>query len=148
MEFWGWHFRQLCRHSKPRHFCFSDWRDSNHLLEWGAYTHSVLNRKRYCPQHPPAFSRRAEDHQDLAVPPENFGLIEKIIASTVAVVVPIWGARSWLERRFSKKADKEAVAEEFQEVHSNIGKVFDQIRQNEQRAQDRHERLMELINKG
>jgi hypothetical protein len=82
------------------------------------------------------------------VPPENFGLVEKIIASTVAVVVPIWGARSWLERRFSKKADKEAVAEEFQEVHLNIGKVFDQIRQNEQRAQDRHERLMELINKG
>jgi hypothetical protein len=80
MEFWGWHFRQLCRHSKPRHFCFSDWRDSNHLLKRGAYTHSVFNWERYCPQHPPAFSRRAEDHQDMI--PQHFNKLDGVAVGT------------------------------------------------------------------
>lgn len=64
----------------------------------------------------------------------------------------IVGAWKFIDAKLEKKADKDSVVTEFVEVRKelgvlrgNQGKVFDQIRENEQRAQDRHERLMERL---
>lgn len=64
----------------------------------------------------------------------------------------VWGGIVYVNGRFDKKADKETVNQEFGEVkgelqtqRTTLGKVFDQIRENEQRAQDRHERLLERL---
>jgi hypothetical protein len=39
--------------------------------------------------------------------PESYSLLGKVIAAATAIVVPIWGARTWLENRFGKKLDKD-----------------------------------------
>ena len=84
--------------------------------------------------------------------PDSLSLLEKLIGAAAAVALPVMGARTWLEKRFDRKADKSTVSSEFQEVRDemtvqrgHIAKVFDQIRENEQRAQDRHERLLEAV---
>ena len=38
--------------------------------------------------------------------PEGMSLLGKVMAAAVGVVVPVWGARTWVENRFSKKMDK------------------------------------------
>ena len=62
------------------------------------------------------------------------------------------GAWKYIDSRLEKKADKQAVNNQFQRVENeltmqrgHIAKVFDQMRENEQRAQDRHERIMEHL---
>ena len=84
--------------------------------------------------------------------PEGISLLAKVVAAGAAVIAPLWGAWTWLDKRLEKKADKvevEATAiefrEEFKTHRSYFAKVFDQMRENEQRAQDRHERLMEKM---
>lgn len=39
--------------------------------------------------------------------PEEMSLLAKVIAAATAVVVPVWGARTWLDNRFSKKVEKD-----------------------------------------
>lgn len=80
--------------------------------------------------------------------PEGMTLLAKVLGAGAAVAVPIWG----FLKLWDKKADKHAVANQLQEVkgelavqRSSIGKLFDVIRENDQRAQDRHERLLERI---
>lgn len=80
--------------------------------------------------------------------PESMSLLAKVLGAAGVVVVPIWG----FLKLWDKKADKKAVAEQFKAVtdeltvqRGHIGKVFDVIRENEQRAQDRHERLMDRL---
>jgi hypothetical protein len=80
--------------------------------------------------------------------PESLGLLSKVVGAATAVLVPVWG----FVKLYDKKADKASVKADFQEVRDelatqrgHIAKVFDQIRENEQRAQDRHERLMERL---
>lgn len=34
-------------------------------------------------------------------------LLAKVIAAATAVVVPVWGARTWLDNRFAKKVEKD-----------------------------------------
>ena len=82
--------------------------------------------------------------------PESFSLLTKVIAAGTAVAAPI----TWLWTKLDKKADKHAVNDQFQEVKSEqalhrgyFKDVFNQMRENEQRAQDRHERLMERLTK-
>ena len=84
--------------------------------------------------------------------PESMSLLAKVLAAATAVIVPIWGVRTWLEKRFDKKADKHWVANQFQSVADELAhqretqaKLFDQVRENEQRAQDRHERLLDAV---
>jgi len=43
--------------------------------------------------------------------PEGFSLLSKVIAAAAAVVVPVWGARTWLENRFGKKLNKDEFGE-------------------------------------
>ena len=64
----------------------------------------------------------------------------------------VFGYHKYIEGKIAKKADKEHVNGEFSEVRSemqlqrgHIAKLFDQARENEQRAQDRHERVMERL---
>lgn len=84
--------------------------------------------------------------------PEDADLLAKIVGAFVAIVAPLWGCLKYLDTRFEKKADKEVmnasltdITEELSTQRSNIAKLFDQIRDNEHRAQDRHERLMEKL---
>jgi len=64
----------------------------------------------------------------------------------------VWGFLKYLDGRFDKKADKHTVNNQLSAITNEIGvlrgtqaKIFDQIRENEQRAQDRYERLMEQL---
>lgn len=64
----------------------------------------------------------------------------------------MFGYHKYLIGRIDKKADKTSVDGDFSEVRNEmqtqrmtLAKVFDQIRENEQRAQDRHERLLERL---
>lgn len=66
----------------------------------------------------------------------------------------MFGYHKYIEGKIAKKADKEAVKNTFSDVkeemavqRGHIAKIFDVIRENEQRAQDRHERLMEKLTK-
>jgi hypothetical protein len=85
--------------------------------------------------------------------PDSLGLLEKLLGGLAlvgtAVVAPIWAARNWLDKRFATKhALRDAMlplATEQAIQRQHIAKVFDQIRENEQRAQDRHERVLELL---
>jgi len=83
--------------------------------------------------------------------PEGFSLLTKVLAAGTAIVAPLYGFWKLLDR----KANKKDVESEFGEVRAElqhqrgvIAKVFDHIRENEQRAQDRHERLMERLTNG
>lgn len=90
---------------------------------------------------------------------ETWGFLGKLMAAFTligaAIVTPLWMAREWMERRLAEKADKSAVAEQFSEVvgelkhHRDVlTRLADQARENEQRSQDRHERLMERLKNG
>lgn len=39
--------------------------------------------------------------------PDEMSLLAKVLAAGVAIVGPIWGARTWIESRFAKKVDKD-----------------------------------------
>lgn len=80
--------------------------------------------------------------------PEGMSLLSKVIAAGIAVLTPIWG----FLKLWDKKADKHAVNNQIQEVKAEQGlhrqyfkDVFNQMRENEQRANDRHERLLERL---
>ena len=84
--------------------------------------------------------------------PEGMSLLAKVIAAGSAIVAPIWALHKWLDSRFDKKADKDVMKSaigkldgELETHRGYFAKVFDQMRDNEQRAQDRHERLMERL---
>lgn len=86
--------------------------------------------------------------------PEGFSLLAKVLGALAAIGVPVGGLWKWLDGRFDKKVDKHTYRNDLariegeQHLHrSYFSKIFDQMRENEQRAQDRHERLMERFNK-
>lgn len=60
----------------------------------------------------------------------------------------MFGYHKYILGRIDKKADKEEVVNlenEVMRVRDIQAKMFDQIRENEQRAQDRYERLMDRL---
>jgi len=84
----------------------------------------------------------------MSADPESIGLIAKISGVIAAAAAPI----VWVHKQLDKKADKvdlaahiKAVQDEFGLHRNYFAKVFDQMRENEQRAQDRHERIMERM---
>lgn len=86
--------------------------------------------------------------------PESMSTFAKVMAAGAAIFTPVAALWTYVDRRFSKKADKEHVDSEFAKVHRELetgrqtmAKIFDQNRENEQRAQDRHERLMEKLSR-
>lgn len=88
----------------------------------------------------------------MAADPEGFSILSKVLAAGTAIAVPVGVVYRIVSSALNKKANKEEVEKQFHALNAemstqrgNIGKLFDQLRQNEQRAQDRHERLMEKI---
>lgn len=86
--------------------------------------------------------------------PEGFSLLAKVLGALAAIAVPLGGAWKWLDGRFDKKVDKHSYRNDLARVETEqtlhrtyFSKIFDQMRENEQRAQDRHERLMERVSK-
>lgn len=85
--------------------------------------------------------------------PEGIGLLAKVIGAAVAIGVPVGGAYKWLETRFDKKSDKGDVDKQFTALNAemtiqrgNVGKIFDQIKESDRIAEQRHrELLMHLI---
>ena len=82
--------------------------------------------------------------------PEGMSLLAKVIAAGVAVAAPI----VWLWAKLDGKADKQTVKESFDRIDAELtlhrghfDDVFNQIRESDQRAQDRHERIMERLSK-
>lgn len=80
--------------------------------------------------------------------PEGMSMLAKVVTAGAVVATPLWG----LFKLWNKKADKHTVANQIQKVENEVAlhrgyfkDVFNQMRENEQRAQDRHERLMERI---
>jgi len=80
------------------------------------------------------------------------GFWKWVAGGLVSVTGVLWGGIKYVDNRLDKKADKEHVNQEFGEVRvelqwqrENVAKLFDQIRDSDQRAQDRHERLMERL---
>jgi glutamate synthase domain-containing protein 3 len=75
-----------------------------------------------------------------------------VLGGAGVLVSGVWGGFVYVNGRFDKKADKEHVDQEFGEVRTelkwqreNIAKLIDQIRNSDQRAQDRHEHLLERL---
>lgn len=80
------------------------------------------------------------------------GFWKWMVGGLVTTIGGAWSGFKYIDARLAKKADKHTVANEFHKVEAEqavhrgyFTKVFDQMRENEQRAQDRHERLMERL---
>lgn len=86
----------------------------------------------------------------MSADPESYGVLAKVIAAGTAIAAPIGWLWAKLDGKLSKGDFKEFVdrfddhVKRDQEIQ---GKLFDQMRDNEQRAQDRYERLMEKLPK-
>ena len=66
--------------------------------------------------------------------PETFALLSKIVAAAAAVVVPVWISRSWLEKKFSDKMDKEDFTKFYKRFDQHVrddrevqAKLFDKV---------------------
>lgn len=75
-------------------------------------------------------------------------MLAKVVAAGTPIAAAIWA----FLKLWDKKADKHTVNNQIHEVKSEqalhrtyFKDVFNQIRESDQRAQDRHERLMERI---
>jgi hypothetical protein len=86
---------------------------------------------------------------------ETQSTIARWLAAGTALVGAWLGIAKWqakkaerLDARFAAKADHKQVEEirgELDTQRGHIAKIFDQMRENEHRAQDRHERVMERL---
>lgn len=73
--------------------------------------------------------------------PEGMSLLSKVIAAGTAVIVPIWGARTWLEKRFETKADKGDVEKSLK----HIEKLYENAEEDRKLTRDLHDKAMERI---
>lgn len=87
----------------------------------------------------------------MAADPESFSLLTVLGGAAATVATPI----VWLWQKLDKKADKHAVNNQMQEVktefalhRSYFAKCFDQMREMDQKAADRHAELLEKIYEG
>lgn len=77
--------------------------------------------------------------------PESFGLLEKIITAATAIGLPIWGARTWLDKRFAKKADKEETDKESANCLRHIEHLYENAEADRKLTRDLHDKAMERI---
>lgn len=80
--------------------------------------------------------------------PEGMTLLGKIAGAAAVVFAPIWAIWKVLD----KKADKQTVSNTFEEVKNELGlhrsyfkDVFEQMREMESKASDRHVELLGKI---
>lgn len=84
----------------------------------------------------------------------DVGFWKGLATAIVGAAGGLFGYHKYMEGKLDKKADKHAVNNAIQTMNSeltlqrgHIAKLFDQARENEQRAQDRHERIMERFDR-
>ena len=65
--------------------------------------------------------------------PEGFSLLAKFIGAATAVIVPVWGARTWLEKRLSTKAERA----EYERQRDHIASLYEKLDQHA-RADEAH----------
>lgn len=78
----------------------------------------------------------------------DLGFWKWLVGSITAGITAMFGYHKYLEAKLAKKADKDDVAKvesEVTRVRDIQAKMFDHMRENEQRAQDRYERLMDRL---
>lgn len=83
------------------------------------------------------------------------GVLAKLAAAAASLFATAFGYHKWMDGKLAKKADKHTVNNELHAVKTeigvhreHIGKIFDQLRENEQRAEDRHRELVMHLLKG
>ena len=66
--------------------------------------------------------------------PEGMSLLAKVLGAAAAIVVPIWGARTWLEKRFADKVKRNEFLEFLQRYEQHCrddreiqAKLFDKL---------------------
>ena len=76
----------------------------------------------------------------------------QVAAALAPTATGLFGYHKYLENKIATKANKEDVKESFTEVRGemqwqreNIAKLFDQVRESDQRAQDRFEKILEKL---
>lgn len=74
--------------------------------------------------------------------PEGFSLLSKVIGAAAAIVVPIGAAYKWIDSRFEKKADKE----ELYRQRDNIAKLFDKLDEHQRSDADNFSKVMDRMN--
>lgn len=87
--------------------------------------------------------------------PEGMTLLAKALGWASAVVVPVWIARSWLDKRFQLKLDKHSYKSDqtalfgtLDVYRKDITNIYDVLRKQEADAETRHrELLMHLLEK-
>ena len=80
----------------------------------------------------------------------------KVLIAFAAVVPPIWGARSWIEKRLKEKLDRHAYRNDQQAMTStlevyrkDINNIYEVLRAQDKTAEERHrELLMHFLKKG
>lgn len=80
--------------------------------------------------------------------PEGMSLLAKLLTAGIAILAPFAAAWRYFDGRLEKKADKHAVNNTVQEMKNELAhqrtvqaKLFDQLREDNQRVTDRIERL-------
>jgi hypothetical protein len=73
--------------------------------------------------------------------PEGMSVLSKILAAGAPIVVAVWGARTWLEKRFAKKIDQE----DFKEFIARFDKHCDQDRETQAKLFDKCDEIKTLL---
>lgn len=68
-------------------------------------------------------------------------LLAKVVAAGVAVVAPVWGARTWLDKRLAAKADKEDT----DRCLKHIEKLYENAEKDRALTRDLHDKAMAQI---
>jgi Mg2+ and Co2+ transporter CorA len=79
--------------------------------------------------------------------PESFDLLSKVVGAAVAVGVPIWGAKTWLDKQLSAKADKAHAALETANCLRHIERLYENAEEDRKQTRDLHDKAMEAISR-
>lgn len=83
--------------------------------------------------------------------PESMGLYAKALAGAAAALYLPWKVWTYVDNRFAKKhqvaESLQIVTNELATQRMTIAKIFDQLRDSDQRATDRHMELMRELGK-
>jgi hypothetical protein len=76
---------------------------------------------------------------------ESVVLLAQIVGAAAAVGGPIWAVHAYLEKRFSKKADKESCSQENANCLRHIEKLYENAEEDRKLTRDLHDKAMERI---
>ena len=76
--------------------------------------------------------------------PEGMSLMSKIIAAATPTVAAVWGARTWIDKRFEKKAEKSDV----EKCLKHVEKLYENAEADRKLTRDLHDKAMEAVRGG